>query len=57
MQIMKVKPFFRNAKIEGVQENRSEHTRECMVLSSGRGRLFALSEVARSRQEKTSKLC
>ena len=38
--------FFRNAKIERVQGNRSEHARRCAVLSSNREGLFAVSEAA-----------
>ena len=46
MQRAKVKPFFRNAKIERVQENSNEDPRRCAVLSSGREGLFAVSEAA-----------
>jgi hypothetical protein len=38
--------FFRNAKIEKVQENRSEHALTCAVISPGLGGLFGVSEAA-----------
>jgi hypothetical protein len=41
--------LFRNAKIEKVQENRSEHARICAVIRPGREGLFGVSEAAGKR--------
>jgi len=41
-----VKSFLGNAKIGGFQENQSGHAGRCVVLSSGREGLFAVSEAA-----------
>jgi hypothetical protein len=40
------RPLFKNAKIEGVQENRSEQAGTCAVIGLGRGGLFDVSEAA-----------
>jgi hypothetical protein len=40
------RPFFRNAKIEGVQENRSEHAKTCALIDPSRRGLFGVSEAA-----------
>jgi hypothetical protein len=42
----KSRPFFRNAKIEGVQESRSEYALTCAVIRPGLGGLFGVSEAA-----------
>ena len=38
--------FFRNAKIEGAPENRSEGVKTCILISPDRGGLFGVTEVA-----------
>ena len=38
--------LFKNAKIEGVQENGSEHARTCTIIGPGLGGLFGVSEAA-----------
>ena len=40
------RPFFRNAKIEKVQENRGEYAKTCAVIGLGRRGLFGVSEAA-----------
>ncbi|HMD87486.1 MAG TPA: hypothetical protein VKO18_22590, partial [Terriglobia bacterium] len=41
-----VKRFLGNAKIEEGQENQSRHAGRCVVISSGREGLLAVSEAA-----------